>query len=184
MNTKRHYIGLLVAVLSLGMLLTGGTYAWLLFADNTTITGEGLNAQTTCFIMDYSGDFPISNNTIFPSKTDKGGLSGTVTINIKESCNVSATGNIYLNVGSATSSTLLSSGALKYAFYDGSNTLIGSGTISSSGVKTLNTSAITLTKAATTYTVYVWLDGTKVNNSHLGLSFSGYIYADAMQVES
>ena len=243
MNTKRSYIVLLVTVLSLGMLLTGGTYAWLLY-DTATVSGGDLNANTTCFIMDYSGDFPapygdldfdgilnlidlqifadyfdgkytlsnrqkiladinrdglidmddaqaladmitndkqVAGEILFPSKTDKGGLSGTVTINIKESCNVSATGNIKLNV---VSGTLLSSGALNYSIYDSSNTLIGSGTLSSTGIKTLNTSALTLSKTPTTYTVYVWLDGTKVSNSHLGLSFNGYIYADATQVES
>ena len=248
MNTKRNYILLLVTVLSLGMLLTGGTYAWLTFSP-AIISGNNLNTQITCFVIDYSGDFPAPygdlnldgeinaadvrlirkyfNNsgdltalqkqladinrdgtvdtddtelfldllqdgttmpvggTMFPSKTDKGGLSGTVTININSSCNVSATGNIKLNVSNATSSTLLSSGALKYALYDSSDTtLLGSGTISSAGIKTLNTNSIALSQTATTYNVYVWLDGTKVSNSHLGLSFVGYIYADATQTES
>lgn len=245
MDSKRNYIVLLVTVLSLGVLLTGGTYAWLTFSP-ATIGSNTAEGNTTCFIMDYSGDFPapygdldfdggldakdmviladyldgnytfsnrqkiladinrdglidmndaqaltdrvtssgVTGEILFPSKTDKGGLSGTVTININKDCSVSATGNIKLNVVSGTSSALLSSGALKYSIYDSSNTLIGSGTLSSSGIKTLNTSAITLSKTASTYTVYVWLDGTKVSNSHLGLAFNGYIYADATYVES
>lgn len=184
MKSKRYYIVLTIAVISLGLLLTGGTYAWLGY-NGINVNGNNLNASTTCFLIDYSGDF--DSGLLFPSKTDKGGLSGSVTLSINNSCNVSATGNIYLNVGASTSNKYFMSNVLQYSLYasDGT-TLLGSGPITTTGDKTLNTNPITLTKTPTTYYVYVWLNGANsvVNNSYLNLPFSGYLHASATQIES
>lgn len=249
MNTKRNYILLLVTVLSLGMLLTGGTYAWLTFSP-AIISGNNLNAATDCFVIDYSGDFSIMlgdvnmdnnisladynlvlgyaegtrqlsnielmladinkdgvvndidaglvremvmtfgltyfpDNSLFPSKTDKGGILGYVTMGINESCDVSGVGDIKLNIGSSTDNQYFMNSALKYSLYASDNTtLLGSGILTTYGDKKLNTNSIVLTKTPTTYFVYIWLDGTKADNNYLNLPFSAYLHANAIQTES
>lgn len=181
MRNKRYYIMLIVLVISFGLLLAGGTYAWLVFGVDS-ITGNGLNTSSSCFIMHYSGNF--NNGEIYPSKTDKGGLSGTVTLGIDSSCNVKAHGDIKLHVSDSTSSKYFENSALKYSVYNSDESkLLYSGIINSTGVKNLNTSSIQFTKTITTYKIYVWLDGTKIDNSYLNLSFSAYIDASATQDE-
>lgn len=252
MAKKRYYVILVMAVVLGGLLLTGGTYAWLTFS--TTVGDNEIVANSTCFIIDYSGDFQslgslpgdvngdnklnladitsmrsyVSGNKdftseqialgdsdgdgdldsddveywrtvvssrdpaapvyyyglLFPSKTAKGGLSGSVTLNINSECSVAGKGTITLNVGSDTGSVLLSEGALKYAVYDSTKTNeLASGTLTATGDKTLYTN-FSLSTTATTYYVYVWLDGTIADNDYINAPFSGYLRASAVQTES
>ena len=105
---------LIVGIISLGLLLTGGTYAYLTFT--APVTNGKYNSTSECFLVDYTAGNAITG-TMFQSKTPKGGLSGSVTMNIKSTCNVSGKASIILNVGSSTSGILISEGALKYAIY-------------------------------------------------------------------
>ena len=246
MDSKRYYFILIVGVISVGMLLTGGTYAWLAFG--TTVGSNTQESESTCFSMNYTGEFQspkgdfdknykyelndylrivrhlnqtelfttseeqyadmnddgvidevdaeillikvengeTAGGTLFPSKTAKGGLAGTVTMSIKEECDVNANGYIKLNIGADTASRYFMNSALRYSVYDSDNsTLIESGLLTTYGVKTLNqNNPITLTKIDTTYYVYVWLDGTKVDNNYLNLPFSATMYSSAVQIES
>ena len=181
MTGRNKYLILVIGIISLGLLLVGGTYAFLSFT--ATVTNGTYNGTTTCFIVDYAEGDAITG-TMFQSSTPKGGLSGSVTMNINSSCSISGTGTIILNVGSDTGSILLSEGALKYAVYeDVDSDPVASGTITSTGDLNLY-SNFTLSKTAKTYYIYVWLDGTIADNDYVDIPFSGYIHATATQIES
>ena len=60
--------------------------------------------------------------------------------------------------------------------------------ISSSGTyvsnvvdETMELATVNLTKSLVTYTIYVWVDGSVVDNTYVGKSYSGYIHASAEQ---
>lgn len=182
MKSKTKYIMLIVGIISLGLLLTGGTYAYLTFT--ASVTNGKYNSTSECFLVDYTAGNAITG-TLFQSKTPKGGLSGSVTMNINSDCNVPGKASIILNVGSSTSSILLSEGALKYAIYTNVNSSpVSSGTITSTGniaLNDANADAYQLSQTAKTYYIYVWLDGTEANNNYVDLFFSGYIHASATQ---
>ena len=188
MDNRRNYFFLIIAVIAFGMMLTGGTYAWLTF-NTTTVGNNIISGDSTCFVIDYSGSF--EGGVLFPSKTDKGGLMATATLSINQSCNVNAVGYVKLNVGTGTDSKFFAKDGsnnyvLNYSIYDSNGTTkLGSGAITGTGDITLNTSTITLTKTPTTYYVYVWLNGAHslVDNSYLNLPFSGTLKASATQVE-
>jgi len=181
MTGKHKYLILVIGIISLGLLCVGGTYAYLSFA--ATVTNATYNGATTCFTVDYEEGDAITG-TMFQSSTPKGGLSGSVTMNINADCSVTAKGTITLNVGSSTGSILLSEGALKYAVYDSTKTnVLSSGTITATGNKNLYT-GFDLSYTATTYYIYVWLDGNIADNDYVNIPFSGHIHASATQTES
>ena len=181
MNGKNKYVVLVVCIIMFGLLLVGGTYAFLSFT--ATVTNATYNGTSTCFIVDYDEGDAITG-VMFQSSTPKGGLSGSVTMNIKSSCSVAGTGTIKLNVGSSTGSILLSEGALKYAVYENINSNpVASGTITSTGNKDLY-SGFALSMTAKTYYIYVWLDGSIADNDYVDIPFSGHIHATAIQTQS
>ena len=189
MNGKNKYLVLVIAIISFGVMLTSGTYAWLSF-NNTTVGSATYNGTTTCFLVDYNykndnNTLPITG-TLFMSKTPKGGLSGKVTMALSSSCNVAnGTATLKLTINSSTSDVFFNGDkALKYAVYDSATatTPIKSGVISAKGTMTLG-SGMAITKTATSYYVYIWLDGTLADNKYEDLSFSGYIVASATQSE-
>lgn len=180
MKIKNKNILLIVAVISLGLLVSGGTYAWLTY-DADVDNGE-YDATSTCFLIDYDEGEEITG-TLFQSSTPKGGLSGTVSMNINSSCDVDGVGTITINVDSGTDSILFSEGALKYAVYEDTTAdPVSTGTITSSGDVTLY-SGFVLSKTAKTYYIYIWLDGTIADNDYKNLSFAGNIHASATSGE-
>ena len=188
MDKKRNYIILVIGVICLGLLLTGGTYAWLLF-DGVRVGNNKITGNTTNFIVDYTSSL---NGMLFPSKTDKGGLRGTVTAKINDNSAVSsATGSLYLYADSNTSSILYEGTdmgiALKYSVYNG-NTLLASGVVNSDIIKTGVPNGMLIydgfkinDTSVNTYSVYVWLDGKLSDNRYLNVSFSGALNLKAVQ---
>jgi len=178
MDKKRNYVILVIVVISLGLLLTGGTYAWLTFG--TTIGNNFVDANTTCFVIDYDGGSGI-NGLMFQSNTPKGGLSTAITMKVNDSCYVDGTGTLTLNVFNGTSSVLLSEGALKYAVYENVNSSpVSSGVISSTGDMDIY-SGFYVSSISKTYYVYIWLDGNIADNDYLDVSFSGDIHSSVIQ---
>lgn len=190
MDKKRNYIVLVIGVICLGLLLTGGTYAWLLF-DGVSIGNNKMTGNTTNFIVDYTVSL---NGMLFPSKTDKGGLSGTVNAIIDNDSDVeNATCGLYLYADENTSSILYEGTekgvALKYAVYNG-NTLLSSGKVNSDITKTGVPNGMIIYDNfnisyyyTTYYNVYLWLDGELSDNRYLDLSFSGSINLKCVQGE-
>ena len=105
---KKRSIILVVAIICIGILVTGGTYAWMTFGG--TIINGADNGTTTCFILNYDyvdddGNATLGG-TLFQSSKPRAGLSGSVTMSIDSNCNVNGTGTIYLTVNGSTSATL------------------------------------------------------------------------------
>lgn len=180
MKTKNKYFVLVLVVITIGLLCVGGTYAYLSFT--ATVQNTISNGTSKCFLADFEAGEAIEG-VLYQSKTPKGGLSGSVSMKINSTCNVSGTGTIKLNVASSTSNILVSEGALKYAVYENINSSpVASGSINAKGNTNLY-SGFTLSTTAKTYYIYVWLDGTIADNDYFDVSFSGYIHAEATQTD-
>lgn len=173
---KRKLYGTIIGVSLFVLFIIGITYAWFTWSSGTTV----LSGTSGCFEIEYTNGPEISGN-ISPSSDYTGGKSTTATMNIKSSCTTQ--GNATISITTNDTTTIdLSKGAVKYAVYNGSTPVAnGTGTITG-GTQSLAT--VELTKTATTYTVYVWIDGTIADNSYVGLAYSGYIHASAVQTES
>lgn len=91
-----------------GLLIIGGTYAYLTMSAN--VTNGVYNASTHCFMIDYTVDNGDSTQnitgTLFPSSTSNKGLSGRVGMKISNNCNLAGRGTIKIHIDSSTSSTL------------------------------------------------------------------------------
>ena len=74
------------------------------------------------------------------------------------------TGTLYLNTNTTTSSILLTSGVLKYQVLDGA-TEVANGTVTKTGNLPIYNN-IEINNEVKQLTVYVWLDGSLVNDSN------------------
>lgn len=176
---KGKTLGLVLGTILFIFLVAGITYAYVTWTSGKI----NRNVQSKCFEIYYQKGTNITG-AMMPSNDYSGGLSSTVKMDIKSSCNINAIGKIYLNTLDTTSSNLYRAGLLNYAVLKGS-TLIKSDNIVSAGeieidVGTLNKS----TSANTSYTVYVWIDNDLVENSDANSLYNGYIRAEAIQQES
>ena len=163
MNKKLLYrllIVLLIVVVSVSI-----TYAWLSWSGVVNISGT-----SECFDVNYvkgqdiGSDSNPANFSLASTYTE--GLSSVIKVNLKDTCTISnGTGTLYLNTDtSVTSSTLLSGKLLKYQVLDGT-TSVGSGVVSSAENIEIYKD-IPITTAVKTITVYIWIDGSLVNNDN------------------
>lgn len=179
MMEKGKTIGFILGVVLFIILIAGITYAYITWTSDKM----NYNVSSKCFDIYYEKGANITG-MIMPSNDYSGGLSTTVKMDIKSSCNINATGKIYLTTLDTTSSNLYREGLLNYALLKGT-TLVSSGSITSAGeisidIGTLNKS----TSATTEYTIYVWIDNNLVENSDVNSSYNGNIRAEATQLES
>ncbi len=222
-DNKRKKILLVVGIILACVLVVGGTYAYLTFS--VSVTNGTISGNVECFQIDYSilndDDSSQITGTLFPSKGASGGLSGKVSININASCNVTATGTLYLNVDSGTSTALVQTVAdhcedkitletlndyttsaectadssrmwvstgtgLKYAVYSSVNatgTPLNVGYITSGdiGRDIPIYSDFTVDKTASSYYIFIWMDGYITDSTYTELPFGGYIHASVLQ---
>lgn len=103
-NLYKKNIKILVIVLFIGLLLIGGTYA---FLDSVSINVSDGRYNTTleCFDIDYDSGGSV-NGVLVPSSTYLGGLNGGLSLGISEDCNVTGNGEIKLYVGVNTDDIL------------------------------------------------------------------------------
>ena len=109
MKNKKIRIVILIVFLVL-LAIAGGTYAFLTFS--ATVTNGNYNTKVECFNINYSivnsdGTAKNITGTLFPSKNALGGLNGTVSLAIDNSCNITGTGNLYVHIDDTTSVDLL-----------------------------------------------------------------------------
>lgn len=170
---KHKVIGTIVGVLAFIALIAGLTYAWFTWVSGNTILG----GTTECFTINYVNGQNISGQ-ITPSASYTGGKTTTVQIGIDSGCNIGGTGTIKLTTDSSSENAInLTDGAVKYAVYNVSEE-ISSGNVVD---ETMDLATVNLTKSLVTYTIYVWVDGSVVDNTYVGKSYSGYIHASAEQ---
>ena len=109
MNNKKKNIILSIVVILVGLALVGGTYAYLTFSMN--VTNNVVNGGTTCFDIDYIDNTDQITGTLFPSANHTKGLTGTVSLKIKNTCNLDGVGNLYLHVNNNTSNLFITTAA-------------------------------------------------------------------------
>ncbi len=162
MNKKLLYS--ILAVLLIAIVSVGITYAWLSWSSSVNVGGT-----SECFDVNYVKGQDIgsdSNQATFSLTTSyKGGLSSVLKVNLKDTCTITnGTGTLYLNTDTTTSSILLTSGVLKYQVLDGT-TEVANGTVTKTGSLAIYKD-IAITSTVKELTVYVWLDGSLVNDSN------------------
>ena len=144
--------------------IVGGTYAWLSWSGTVNISGT-----SECFDVNYvkgqdiGSDSNPANFSLASTYTE--GLSSVIKVNLKDTCTISnGTGTLYLNTDSTTSSILLTSNVLKYQVLDGTNE-VASGIVNSTGNLPIYNN-IEINNQVKELTVYIWIDGSLVNNDN------------------
>ena len=151
------------------------TYAWFVTSQST----NNINAVSSGkleIIYDKGQDV---NGTLRPSSSKETGLMASVKIKQSEN-SVDALGTVTLNVVNIDSA--LSIKGLKWELYkDSDNVAVANGTFegitSNSEINLIED--VLLTTSETTFTLYIWLNGSEVDNSVMNKSFSAYISATA-----
>ena len=140
------------------------TYAWLSWSGVVNISGT-----SECFDVNYvkgqdiGSDSNPANFSLASTYTE--GLSSVIKVNLKDTCTITnGTGTLYLNTDSTTSNILLTSNVLKYQVLEGTNE-VASGIVSSTGNLPIY-SNIEINNQVKQLTVYIWIDGSLVNNDN------------------
>ena len=162
MNKKLLYS--ILTVLLIAIVSVSVTYAWLSWSSSVNIGGT-----SECFDVNYvkgqdiGSDSNPANFSLASTYTE--GLSSVIKVNLKDTCTISnGTGTLYLNTDTTTSSILLTSGVLKYQVLEGTNE-VANGIVSSTGNLPIYNN-IEINNEVKQLTVYVWLDGSLVNDSN------------------
>ena len=112
-NINKKNIVLILVIILTGLIISGGTYAYLTLAIN--VTNGNYNTMTHCFEIDYSINNADNTQDItgimFPSDRPSGGLNGRVGFKINSSCQLYGKGTLKLHVNSGSSSKLTTSAA-------------------------------------------------------------------------
>ena len=184
---KKKLIGTIIGVIAFGALIAGATYAWLTY--NATVTNGTYNLGSMNFSVAYTKGTDITSVPIVstPTTTNTRNLSVTAS---KASGSAPGDLTIYLTTNNTTSSALLESEALHYTVCVGTCTNTSdltqesnTGTISTAS-KLAILEDTPLQTTATTYNIYFWLDNEAVDEDVVGTSYSGYISAEAEQVDT
>ena len=194
MNKKN--IVLLIAVVIVGMLVAGGTYAVLLSTMN--VTNGNYSSKVDCFTINYDKGQNITG-TLFPAVDYNGGLSSSVSLSISSSCAITGTGNLIIHIDDETSETLLGevSGhceereTLKYLSGYDENTCIGENMWVNNGTALkyaiFNTNSTTGTPLTVGYIKNYGdniTDGFAVNNSTTNATYYLYIWMDGYLIDN
>lgn len=162
MNKKLLYS--LLMVLLIVIVSVSITYAWLSWSGVVNISGT-----SECFDVNYVKGQDIGSDSN-PAKfslasTYDEGLSSVIKVNLKDTCTISnGTGTLYLNTDSTTSNILLTSNVLKYQVVEDGNE-VASGIVNSTGDLPIY-SNIEINNEVKELTVYIWIDGSLVNNDN------------------
>ena len=165
MNKYKLYMIFSMVVLAITIIVST-TYTWLSWSGSVNINGT-----SECFDVNYvkggdiGSDSSPANFSLASTYTE--GLSSVIKVNLKDTCTISnGTGTLYLNTDSTTSSILLTSNVLKYQVLDGNTPVEGGSGIVSSAEQATIYSDIPITTSEKTIKVYIWIDGSLVNNDN------------------
>ena len=161
---KKKVIYSIIIVSVIIILSVAVTYAVYTFSAVVNISGT-----SECFDVNYvkgqdiGSDSNPANFSLASTYTE--GLSSVIKVNLKDTCTISnGTGTLYLNTDSTTSNILLTSNVLKYQVLEGTNE-VASGIVSSTGNLPIYNN-IEINNEVKQLTVYIWIDGSLVNNDN------------------
>ena len=103
-NNAKKSIILSLVICAIGLILTGGTYAYFTMAFDAT--NSNIVTNTRCFSVNYTDNTNQITGTLFPSAGPAKGLSGSVAFQADTTCGVNGRGTFKLIVDNNTSSTL------------------------------------------------------------------------------
>lgn len=181
-------MGVVVGVLIFIVMIAGITYAYFTWRSNDVV----ISGSSKCFSIDYGVSQEIgsadSSKTIAIGDTYEDGAYAEVTFGLNSSCtNMKAIGTIYLNTNVVGTDENILNGALKYQVIRKTATtteLVDDGIITSTEPITLFTDIeLSAETQGYTYQVWVWIDVNLADNNYIGAQYSGYISAEAEQVE-
>lgn len=189
---KQKLIGTIIGVIFFVALIAGATFAWLTF--NATVTNGTYNGTTQNFVINYTKGKNIDSVPPILSSGTASTAKSLVVSAYRSS--TTATGTLNIKLTTTSDSALTKSGALNYAvcsgtdsaanctnLTNGSTGVLGVGTVSAKGEKTIYTTA-NIPTTQTYYWIFFWLDASKVTNDTIGSTngvYSGYIHASATQ---
>lgn len=171
MKKKTKLIGYIIGIIIFILTISGITYAmyrYVLFVDlNISATNKGLDKY-----IEYTKGININGSTLNPGTSYTSGSGATVSFYKKNNV-YDIYGHIYLDITSINS-ILSSSGALKYVVLDGSDNIIGQGSVQNveNGDSVLAATNIPLVISPSSYTVYIWLDEELYDSSFASSSFN------------
>lgn len=195
---KKKLIGTIIGVIAFGALIAGATFA--LLSYNIVLNNATYNFTSKNFSIVYNHGSDITGAKTYdetPTTADfTGPTDGKVDITASTVANsLNGVMAIYIFINSSTPSQVLTSGAVKYAVIeDGSSYTLSttpykgnldssSLTVENEGYKKEIITNISVTSTPKTYHVYIWVDGTLVDDTFPDeAQFSGYIGATAVQV--
>ena len=161
---KKKVIYSIIIVSVIIILSVAVTYAVYTFSGSVNISGT-----SECFDVNYvkgqdiGSDSNPANFSLASTYTE--GLSSVIKVNLKDTCTISnGTGTLYLNTDSTTSNILLTSNVLKYQVLEGTNE-VASGIVRSTGNLPIYNN-IEINNEVKQLTVYIWIDGSLVNNDN------------------
>ena len=164
----------IIASVIVFILSFGATYAINVWSSGNTL----ISGTTKCFKVNYTKgqDINFTDGLVAQTSFDKNNaVYTTLSISKNFGCDLCGLGSISANI---TSSIDLSSGGLSYKIYQGTNE-VKSGSITKTGITTLYDNFNINDVRSITFTIYFYLDASKINNNYLETSFSGKIYAEA-----
>lgn len=186
---------LIIGIILLIVIVSGLTYAWLVWSKDTVIEGT-----SKCFDITYTGGADISANLVLVDTPISDGkitygynmANSVFAITLNDNC--TTTGQFNLILKNTTVPTAYISGnsknALKYALVSGTSVSVGTSyTVLSSGsintTSDINIYTGNLSKGVTdNYVLIVYVDGNSAGEDSKGTSYSGYVTANAAQTLS
>ncbi len=182
MDKKKKLIISILGVLVIIILVAGATYAYFRFSTN------GGNVESTSGKLDIDYNISESNLTgvLIPSATRSGGVMENVTAKLRTG-SVDGAINLYINPTEVVGIPL---GALSYDVdvIDTSSNVINhySGDFSTATIGTPYkiVDAYDLSTNLLTFNIYIWLDGSKINNDNFNSTnhFNAVITADSVHI--
>lgn len=185
---KKKLIGTIVGVVLFVALIAGATFAWLTF--NANVTNGNYNTMTGNFIINYTkGEQNISSVPII-TVTDVATLADSEASSVvvkagKNSTNM-PNGNFTIKLKTVADGTTLdlTNGALKYAVAIGDAAPTAINSVTSTDDVVLLQDYLLSSTIQVEFTIYFWLDSGTITSDDMSKTYSGYIDASAVQVES
>lgn len=185
---KAKIIGTIIGVLIFVILIAGITYAYFTWRSNDVV----ISGSSKCFVIDYGVSQEIgaadSSKNISIGNSHRDGAYAEVTFDVDDNCpDTKAIGTLYLNTNTVGTDENILTGALKYVVIKNTDTtsrVVSDGVITSTDTITiLDNIELSAESKDYTYQVWVWIDSSLADNNYIGLQYSGYISAEAEQVE-
>ena len=181
---KKKNILIIFTIICLLVVISGTTYAIYTWAINNVIISGSLECFDIVYVKDGDIGSDDDSEMLTTSADYTGGLFAKVTVSIDSNCTIGGNGILYLNTDASTSSSLLSSGALKYQVIENSSSLVGDGVITSTGQIPIYQN-ISIDNTPKQLSVSVWLDCNLINESNQeGILTSIYKGSISMDIES